>query len=172
MLWGHRERSESRFWSGSPLKIPSDAVADTALNRNVKMHLAENIHYLFSRYFCFLDHCLFRESSSYSCFLTKSSQGVESHLFTARSCCYQGSRVSEVCKPHDLVENVYPSRGFHFPGGKRNPVSPPHWGHLDLASITKPKFQGCRMWSRKHSQARIELQEEKKKPNWAYSARP
>ena len=85
-----------------------------ALNRNVKMYLVENIHYSFSRYFCFLDHCLFRESSSYSCFLTKSSQGVESHLFTARSCCYQGSRVSEVCKPHDLVENVYPYRGFHF----------------------------------------------------------
>ena len=85
-----------------------------ALNRNVKMYLVENIHYSFSRYFCFLDHCLFRESSSYSYFLTKSSQGVESHLFTARSCCYQGSRLSEVCKPHHLVENVYPYRGFHF----------------------------------------------------------
>ena len=126
------------------------------------MHLAENIHYLFSRYFCFLDHCLFRESSSYSCFLTKSSQGVESHLFTARSCCYQGSRVSEVCKPHNLVENAYPSRGFHFRVEKQNRCHL-HIGAAQTLPALLNQSSRCRMWSRKHSQARIELQEEKNK---------
>ena len=135
------------------------------------MYLAENIHYSFSRYFSFLDHCLFRESSSYSCFLTKSSQGVESHLFTARSCCYQGSRVSEVCKPHNLVENAYPSRGFHFRVEKQNRC------HLHIgATQTSPALQNqsatgaeCEAGStpRPGSSSRRKI-----KQNWAYSARP
>ena len=79
MLWGPRERSESRFWSGSPLKISSDAVADTALNRNVKMYLAENIHYSFSRYFGFLDDCLEKVMAPHSSTLAWKIPRTEEH---------------------------------------------------------------------------------------------
>lgn len=56
-----------------------------------------------------------------------------------------------------------PHRRLSLSGGKTTPVSPPHRGYRNLATITKQKCQRCRIRSRKHYEARIQFQEEKKK---------
>lgn len=55
-----------------------------------------------------------------------------------------------------------PLRRLSLSGGKTSPVSPQRRGCTSLATITKPKCQRCRICSRKHSEARIQFQEENK----------